>query len=63
MASEKQVAYLLRLLDANGYSTRFMNAKFKELGASMRERSGGVVDWLRGLNSVEASKLIDRLKS
>jgi hypothetical protein len=61
-ATEKQVSYALALLDKAGYGTRFMSAKFKELGASMRERSGSVSDWLAGMNRVEISKLIDRLK-
>ncbi len=60
--TEKQIAYALHLLDKAGYSTRFMNASFKELGASMRERSGSVSDWLAGMTRVEISKLIDRLK-
>lgn len=60
--TEKQIAYALALLEKAGYGTRFMNAKFKELGANMRERSGSVADWLSGMTRVEISKLIDRLK-
>ena len=62
MATEKQVHYLLFLLQEAGYSTRWMNASFKNLGATMRERSGSVESWLRGLNIAEASALIDKLK-
>jgi hypothetical protein len=61
-ATEKQVRYALVLLAKAGYSTQFMNASFKELGASMRERSGSVSDWLAGMKIGEISKLIDRLK-
>ena len=61
-ATEKQVSYLLHLLAKAGYSVRFMDAKFKELGAGMRERSGTVENWLRGKNTAEASQLIERLK-
>lgn len=50
------------LLDKAGYSTRYMDARFKELGATMRERSGRVEDWVKGLSSPEASRLIDKLK-
>jgi hypothetical protein len=63
MATEKQVRYLLYLLKQNGYSTTWMNRNFKELGASMRERSGRVENWLRNLDVATASELIDRLKS
>lgn len=62
MATQKQVNYLLKLLDENGYGTRYMSSSFKGLGATMRERSGTVEGWLRGLNVAEASNLIDRLK-
>jgi len=63
MATEKQVRYLLYLLKENGYSTRYMNRHYKELGASMRERSGTVENWLRKLDVATASELIDKLKS
>lgn len=62
-ATEKQVRFALFLLSKKGYSTRFMNARFKELGASMRERSGPVEDWLKGMNAAQISRLIDTLKS
>ncbi len=62
MPSTKQINYALHLLDKAGYSTRFMNAQFKALGATMRERSGSVEGWLNGMNSAEISKLIDQLK-
>lgn len=62
MATEKQVNYALYLLNKAGYSTRFMDSHFKELGATMRERSGKVADWLSNMNRVEISRLIDRLK-
>lgn len=60
--SEKQIAYALHLLDSAGYSTQWMNSSFKDLGASMRERSGTVQNWLRNMSAGEISKLIDRLK-
>lgn len=62
MASPKQVNYALALLSDAGYSTGYMNSQFKELGATMRERSGTVESWLNGMNSPTISRLIDRLK-
>ena len=62
-ATEKQVAYALHLLKANGYSIRFMDSRFKRLGATMRQRSGEVKDWLAAMNRAEISDLITKLKS
>ena len=62
MATEKQVRYAMFLLDKKGYSTDWMNAKFSALGATMRERSGKVLNWVSNMNVAECSKLIDRLK-
>ena len=62
MATQKQVNYVLFLLGKNGYSTRFMNAGFKRLGATMRERSGTVKDWLERMNNQEISDVIKLLK-
>lgn len=61
-ATDKQVRFLLFLLQSKGYSTRYMDASFKALGATMRERSGSVEGWLRNRTTAEASALIDRLK-
>lgn len=63
MATEKQVGYALFLLDKAGYSTKWMDASFKQLGARMRERSGKVRDWLERMEKHEISSLIDHLKS
>jgi hypothetical protein len=38
------------------------NAAFLELGATMREQSGTVEDWLKGMSAAKASRLIQRLK-
>jgi hypothetical protein len=62
-ATDRQVRYALFLLGKAGYSTRFMDAQFKELGASMRQRSGTVEGWLSGMNVAEISGLIDTLKA
>lgn len=62
MATEKQVNYALMLLREAGYNTRYMDARFKELGAKMRQRSGLVEDWLKQMNVAETSDLIERLK-
>jgi len=62
-ATEKQIQYALFLLDKTGYGTRWMNARFKELGATMRERSGRVEDWVRGRTVRELSQIIDQLKA
>lgn len=61
-ATPKQVSYLLHLLSKAGYSTRFMDSRFKDLGASMRQRSGTVSGWLESMNVAEASSLIEKLK-
>lgn len=63
MATEKQISYALSLLDKAGYNTRYMDASFKALGATMRERSGTVRAWLAGKEPHEVSKLIDHLKA
>ena len=62
-ATEKQIRYAMYLLDKAGFSTRYMNAQFKELGATMRERSGSVESWLASRNIQEMSHLIDNLKA
>ena len=62
-ATEKKVSFALYLLGKAGYSTRYMDASFKRLGAKMRERSGYVRDWLAGMTVFEISRLIDELKS
>lgn len=62
MATEKQVSYALSLLHKAGYSTEYMSARFKALGATMRERSGGVRVWLEDMPSSRISELIDTLK-
>ena len=61
-ATEKQVRYALYLLRERGYSTKYMDSRFKTLGATMRERSGYVTDWLKGKNVAEMSDLISTLK-
>lgn len=61
-ATDKQVRYALFLLKERGYSTTWMNAEFKALGATMSERSGKVETWLRNKNVAEISSLIDQLK-
>lgn len=62
MATQKQVDYALSLLGKAGYSTKWMGSEFKELGATMKERSGLVKDWLTKMNKAEISELITKLK-
>ena len=62
-ATEKQVRYALYLLRSKGYSTNWMDSRFKRIGATMRERSGKVIDWLQAKNVAQMSDLIDRLKA
>lgn len=62
MATEAQIDYAIALLKKNGFSIRFMDAKFKELGASMRERQGSVRNWLTNMEKAEISDLITKLK-
>lgn len=61
-ATDKQVRYVMVLLSRRGYSTRYMDASFKALGATMRERSGTVEDWVRNLDIARVSSLIEQLK-
>ena len=61
MTTEKQVNYVMMLLSQKGYSTQWMNASFKALGASMRERQGKVEAWVRSMDVGRASRLINRL--
>ena len=61
--SDKQVRYAFVLLEQNGFATRYMNARFRELGATMRERSGTVEHWLRSRTPGEMAALIDQLKA
>lgn len=51
--SDKQMKYPQVLLETAGYGSRYMNAKFKEPGALMRQRSGRVEDWLRAMTAGE----------
>lgn len=62
-ATDKQVRFIMVLLGKAGYSTRYMDARFKRLGAKMRERSGSVESWVRSRTVAEASQLIDELQS
>lgn len=60
-ATARQINYILMLMARAGYSTRFMRAEHKELGASLRQRHGTVADWLASLSIGEASSLIEQL--
>jgi predicted Zn-dependent protease len=62
-ATPKQVSYLINLLAQAGYSTRYMDSRFKRLGATMNERSGSVSDWLASRTITQASTLIETLKT
>ncbi|RTE49169.1 hypothetical protein [Actinobaculum sp. 352] len=61
-ATPRQVSYAMSLLDKAGFQTRYMDALFKVLGATMRQRSGSVADWLENMTKSEISHLIDDLK-
>jgi hypothetical protein len=61
LATDKQIRYLLHLLQSRGYSTTYMNAKYKGMATS-RERQGTVITWLKSRNIAQASALIERLK-
>ena len=63
MATDNQINYIMHLLSMAGYSTRYMDLSFAKLGATRKQRSGSVRGWLTRMENVEASKLIDRLKS
>lgn len=62
MASDKQIQYALNLLYKAGYGDKWMSSKFKELGATMKERSGTIDAWLRSMSGAKISQLIDKLK-
>lgn len=61
-ATEKQVGYAMYLLGKTKYGNRNMHSSFKDLGASMRERTGSVKQWLQNLSMADISKLIDQVK-
>ncbi|MCY4490428.1 MAG: hypothetical protein OXC46_03075 [Thaumarchaeota archaeon] len=61
MASDKQKKYIKYLLGTNGYDTKFMHAKYSNLGVSMKDRSGQVDNWLAKLDQVEANNIIKQL--
>ena len=62
-ATKRQVGDAVLLLRQAGYSNERMDsAAFAELGATMRERSGTVENWLKGMSAAKASRLIQRLK-
>lgn len=60
-ATEKQVRYIMWLLNRAGYPTDWMSSRHKALGATMRERSGRVLDWVQSLDRFRASKVIHAL--
>ena len=62
MATEKQINYAMSLLSKKGYSTKYMDASFRNLGATCKERQGSVIDWLVSMDKRRISKLIDNLK-
>ena len=62
MATTKQVTYALSLLGKAGYPTTYMNSRFTELGATMRQRSGTVESWLSEMPSGQISSLITKLQ-
>ncbi len=59
--TDKQIKHALYLLEKRGYSVRYMDSRYRDFGATMRERQGRVEDWLRSRTSTECSALIDRL--
>lgn len=61
--TEKQIEFAMTLLGRAGFSTRFMDRTFAELGAGMRERSGQVRDWIAAKDRDEVSRLIERLQT
>jgi hypothetical protein len=62
-ATNGQIGYAVLLLRQAGYSIERMDSPaFAELGATMRERSGTVENWLKGMSAAKASHLIKRLK-
>ena len=62
MATEKQVRYIMFLLSKAGYGTKWMNAEFKTLGATCKERSGRVESWVSNLTQGEVNDVIKKLK-
>ena len=59
--TESQVKSIMTLLAKAEYPTTTMGPGHKALGASMLERHGPVVDWVRGLYEASAEKLMARL--
>lgn len=61
MPTDKQARYIMVLLSQKGFDTRYMDARYKALGARMRERSGTVEGWVNGLDIGRAGEVIDTL--
>lgn len=57
-ATDKQIRYVKHLLSKNGYDTRYIDSSFKNLGLTMKERSGAIDD----IDFDVAAKIIDALK-
>jgi len=62
-ATDKQVNYTMALMRQAGIRIDYMSSEHKALGATMRERSGRVADWLGNMDRARISGLIDDLKA
>ena len=62
-ATDRQVNYAMALMRQAGMGTDYMTSEHKKLGATMRERSGRVADWLGGMDRARISRIIDDLGS
>jgi hypothetical protein len=60
--SDRAIDLALMWLTQKGFSVNWMDARFKELGVTMRKRQGKVRDWLESLSPPELAALVERLK-
>lgn len=62
-ATSKQITFALALMRKKGVPCQWMCSTHKQFGASMRERSGRVEDWLKSMTKARISGLIEELQA
>lgn len=62
VASRKQIAYAMRLLQIRRYGTDELRFEHRLLGSRIRDGHATVLEWLASMTPLQISQLIDRLK-
>jgi hypothetical protein len=62
-ATPKQIERAIMLLGKANYSTGFIDANFKRLGATMSDRDCTVESWLAAKTESEIEMLLERLRN